>query len=803
MAEPKKIIREARDRFAQAVDAEADDRKQREEDIEFEAGDQWPDRLKALRDEEQRPCLTTNFVRKHKNALLNDIRANRPQIKTLPVDDEADPETAEIYNGMLRHIQVVSDADIAYDTAADGQVTAGLGFFRVKTEVVDEELNEQELRLAPIADSFSVYMDPFSVHPAGADAEWCFVTDVVNKTRLQAEHPKADLSNWEGDEDWRFHWYPDDDSVRVAEYYRLVKEKANILLLEDGSEITEDDYWKVWAQNAQRPTVVANRTKTRKRCEWYKLAGDSVLDSTVIPCSYIPVVKVTGEERRYNGKREYRGIVRDARDPQRMYNYWNSANTEMIALAPKQPFTVAWEAVEDHQDDWNEINTSNKPYLPYNHLDSEGNPIPPPSRSPPVAQNTALLQGLMQSAEDLRQVTGQSQSSFGERGDEKSGRAIIARQKEADTNNFHFVDNLSRSIKHAGRIMVEMIPAIYDTKRIVRVLGEDDTPGFAQLDPTLSRPMVEQEDVTGRISRLYNVGVGRYDVRVVVGPSYATKAEEGAQRLSEVVQAAPELLQVVGDLLFKHMDIPGADELSERMKALLPPQVAQIAEARAQGGDDVKRQVAMMQQAMQQQMQPVLEQLQAALEEAGMENDELAARLEEAEKALKDKSAEIRAKVYEADLKYRADTTEAELKHRSEMAEAEAEVAAAFINSQAGNHDGDAGGRRSSASHVEGADTAANSAAAVVSQHAAMMVQELSQTITQQMGEAMSATSSIAEVVRGLQEGYMAIAQQVSALEGRMSATEADRARVLELAGGLLSGSLSEQQVARRLAARH
>lgn len=757
MAE-KTLLEIAQDRFDKVLEAERETRDEMYDDIRFEAGDQWPDYIKDQREEDPdgpRPCLVVNMAKKHKNALLNDIRRNRPAMKVLPVDDKADKDTAEIFNGLMRHIQAVNDADIATDTAADFQITCGVGYFRIDTVVMDDSTNEQEITIGAMYNPFACYMDPHADHPAGADAKWCFVVDEVDKEEFLVEYPDSaghsfreqDMSDSRHDQ-----WFPSDETVRVAEYFYITTGN-------------ESDTWP-----------------HSKRCHWAKIAGNEILEERELTTFYIPIVRVLGEERRYENRRDYRGLIRDLKDPGRMYNYWTSANTEHIALAPKAPYLTPAEAIEGHEDEWKDANTAMKPYLPYNHVDGEGNPIPPPTRAQPIPVNNGIVQSMLQAQEDMRQVSGQSQAGFGERSNEQSGKAINARRMEQDSNTFHFVDNLARSMKHAGRIVLQMIPHIYDTPRVVRILGEDDEPDFAQFDPNLPQPMVEREDIAGKVQRIYNPTIGRYDVRVTVGPAYATRLEEGAERLSNVIQAAPEMMGIVGDLLFKAMDIPGSEDIAERLKAMLPPQLQQLEEQKKQGR---AQGVQMMEQARQQMMAeiaPLVQQVQMEMQQAAQENQALQQQVDELTQQLKDKQLEAQV-----------DVVEAEKKLEGEIARAEADVSVALIQAQA-CPDEEGEERREQGN----GETEMGPAALALQAH--QMMQETAAALAQRLEQATAMVASIPGAMAELEAlvGQLGGAQEQ--LAGQVAAGEQRRREVSQVALDMLAGRITEEQAADAIA---
>lgn len=185
-------------------------------------------------------------------------------------------------------------------------------------------------------------------------------------------------------------------------------------------------------------------------------------------------------------------------------------------------------------------------------------------------------------------------ASLGARSNETSGRAIMARQREGDVSTFHFIDNLSRAIRHGGRILIDLIPKVYSGERIVRVLGYDGTPQNVRLgagqgdtasgateagagqdqatpiDPATGQAMPVPPNM--RFDGVYDLAVGKYDLVVEAGPSFSTRRQEAAEQMTEFVRAFPQAAPVLGDLMAKNMDWPGADEIAARLKRLLPPQ---------------------------------------------------------------------------------------------------------------------------------------------------------------------------------------------------------------------------------------
>ena len=578
-----------RSRFTMAISAYGESREDELDDLRFMAGSpdnqwQWPADVLATRGSVQgqtinaRPCLTINKLPQHVRQVTNQQRQNRPSGKVIPADDNADVAVAEVFDGIIRHIEYMSDADVAYDTACDNQVTYGEGYIRLLTEYAREDSFDQDLRIGRVRNSFSVYMDPTIQDPCGSDAQWCFITEDLLKVEYERMFPDAQpissiMATGIGDQSMS-QWISE-NTVRIAEYFYLDHEKATLNLYPGNVTAfkgsPQDEQLKAMFEKPVR-----TRTVDRRKVMWVKTNGYEVLDEREWLGKYIPVVRVVGNEFEVDGRLFVSGLVRNAKDAQRMYNYWTSQEAEMLALAPKAPFVAYGGQFEGYEMQWKTANTTNWPYLEVNPdaTDGAGNSFPLPQRSlPPMAQ-TGLIQAKMGAAEDIKSTTGQYNASLGQQGNERSGKAIMARVQEGDTGTYHYVDNLGRAIRHITRQLVDLIPKVYDTERIARIIGVDGEVGMAKINPQQPEPVKEIRDQTGIvIEKIYNPTVGVYDVVITTGPSYLTKRQEAVEAMANILQTSPQLWQVAGDLFIKNMDWPGAQEMAARFKKIIDPKV--------------------------------------------------------------------------------------------------------------------------------------------------------------------------------------------------------------------------------------
>jgi hypothetical protein len=610
----EKLLEEAKDFLKLAEEAESEIRRLALEDITFSSGDQWEPEIRASREAKRRPCLTINRLPQFIRQVTNDQRQNRPSIKVHAVDDHADVETAKIIQGLIRHIEYNSNADAARDNAFDGAVRGGFGYYRILTAYTDSDSFEQDILIKRIRNQFSVYGDPYSQEPDGSDWKKASIVEDISPEDFRKQWPKAELSQsgaWESYGDSAPDWVKK-DHARVAEYFYVKFEEKTLCLLDNGASVLKDELPKylqslppVIAMDGTQsppPQVVRERLTQVRRVCWCKHNGVEILEKGEWAGKYIPIIPVYGEELYIDGKRILKGIIRDAKDPQRMLNVWKSAETEAIGLAPKAPWIADAKTIEGYENIWATANTDNHAYLPYNARSD----APPPSRQAFEPAVQAITQAAMLAADDLKATTGIYDASLGAKSNEQSGIAIQRRNVQAQTSNFHFTDNLSRSIRHEGRILIDLIPHIYDTERAQRIIGDDGSEEVVKLNaPT---------DKLGKDGKplIYDLKTGKYDATVDVGPSYASKRQEAADSMMELSKSIPVLGQVAPDLMVKSMDWAGAQEIAERLKKTLPPN---LIDDPKQKQAPIPPQVQAQMQQMGQMLDQVTEQLHAAMDE--------------------------------------------------------------------------------------------------------------------------------------------------------------------------------------------
>lgn len=563
------VLKDARELFAESEEQTSFSRQAARDDIDFaRLGNQWPDDIRTTRQKENRPCLTINRLPAFIRQVVNDARQNKPSITVHPVDNGADVETAEVIGGLVRSIERRSHADIAYDTAIDHACSGGFGFFQIGIDYCHPDSFDLECRIERVANPLMVHWDPSSTAFDASDWGFAFVSDFYSEDEFDVAFPKANRVSFEGDDkDLAGNWL-DGDKIRVASFWQRVEKTRRVLLLSNGLTVRGDEFDKDIAA-ALGLEVLKERDATFYEVKRHLISGVEVLQSEPWPGSTIPICPVWGDEVMLEGRRHFRSLIRDAKDPQAMFNFWRSATTELVALAPRNPWMIEEGAIpEGAAHKWETANSRSWPYLEY----AAGKN--PPRREPFAGVPGGAMQEALSAADDMKAIIGIYDSALGARSNETSGRAIMARQREADVSNFHFVDNLSRAIRYAGEVLVEIIPSVYKDQQAVRILGEDMAEKVARLgsqnaDYGSPASYMEGED------RLYDLSVGKYDVDVKTGPSYTSQREETREMLIEIMRQVPGAAQFIGDIAVEHMDFQGADKVAERLKMLLPPMIQQ------------------------------------------------------------------------------------------------------------------------------------------------------------------------------------------------------------------------------------
>jgi hypothetical protein len=593
------IIKAARERMDESYTSEQPHRERAEDDMRFVIGDQYDDEERREREAEGRPCLTINIMAQNVRQVTGQIRSLNPAIRVSPADSAANKDTASVIEGMIRHIENKCDASSVYEAATESAAASSIGYWRVRADYCDEGTFDQEILIERVYNPFAVFLDPFAKHPTRKDARYGFIVEEMPRETFIEAYPKARPADVTSDHKLTgIEQWCSADSVVVAEYFWIEHDEYEVVNI-NGQAVKVSDLPPEFPKaDPVTGRAFKRRTVRKPKVMWAKISAHDVLEGPMeFPSRYIPIIAVTGEEW-HLGEETYRSsVIRFAKEPQRLYNYAVSTQAEVTALQPKAPFMVATTQIAGLEDIWSEAGTKNRAYLPYVPDENVG---APQRVSPPIASQ-ALITQIQFAAEDIKRTTGIYDASLGARSNETSGRAILARKEESQNATSIYSDNMVKAVQHTGTIIVDMIPRIYDAQRIVRVLGED---GQEKME-TINQMLMGQDGPV----RMNDMSLGKYDVRIAVGPSYSSKREETRAGMEEFFRAYPQAAPLLGDLYAKTLEWTDADRAAERLRKMLPPGVAEEQEEDMSPEQVQAKQAQMQQQqaeaAMQQEAQEI------------------------------------------------------------------------------------------------------------------------------------------------------------------------------------------------------
>lgn len=589
-------LSEMLDRYERASEACADLYDKARDDIKFVSvpGNQWDAKLKARRAD--RPCYEFPKLQAHVRQVVNEMRQTRPMGKVRGME-ESDTGLAEIMNGLAMNILDASNADLAHDIAFESAVKGGMGVWRITTDYADDDSFDQCIWVQPIRNFAAVKFDQAAVAIDRRDARFVFVEEFVSESEFTRKYPKADLRDFDGDS--RTKAWRDSGRVRIAEYWYKKPVKRTLLALSNGEIVWEDETDMAALEAAQIKVTSERLVDSHKVYSRLTNGADWLTEPQEFPSKFIPIIPVWGEIENIDGEDHWMGIVRSSKDQQRLHNVHRTAVIEAVAKAPKAPFITKLSWIKGFEAFWNKANSEDRPYLP---ISEEAQGVP--SRAAQAEVPTALIQLANMDNDDIKAATGIFNPSLGLQGNETSGAAIQQRKIQSQVSTFNYIDNLSRAIHLEYEILIDMIPRVYDTQRVVRVLGQDGGQKWVQLYQQV------QDPDTGQTLTLNDVSKGRYDVTITVGPGYATQRQEAvtafAQLVGQVGSSFPPLGELLSYMVVKNLDLPGNEEVSEAVRrilvnqGLLQPQQGDQPPSQQQGPNPMQQaQMAKMQADVQ------------------------------------------------------------------------------------------------------------------------------------------------------------------------------------------------------------
>lgn len=558
-ADEAEFLEDMRKLFAEDVDADKENRDAAIEDAQFMVGKQWDDTVRMRREAARKPILTINRMPAYVAQMVGNRRLNETSIRVIP-DHGGTKDAAKVREDLIRSIQKISKAEHAYDTAFESQVISGLGNFQLAIDYTADDVFEQEMKVEVIPDPLAVVWDRTLVEPTGKDAGHCFVQERMTKRAFKKRWPWAEPSEIGAEallpDDIRTNQWVTTDDVRIVAYWRMDADPATLALLPDGRVIDltghEDEIDP--SSLATRPDGTPYvRQVMKPYAQMYLCSGLNVLEGPyTLPIDRVPVFRVPGWEVRVGDQVHRWGLLRFLKDPQRLHNYWRSVVAEKLMMTPRARFMASATAVAGREKDWRNAHLSDDPLLIYNDEAATA-----PNAVPPAQLEQALIAEAQMASQDMRDVSNLHEASLGMPSNEVSGKAILARQRIGDLGTVLYHDNLNAAIEECGRVMNALLPVVYDTPRIVKILGSDGKDVL--------------QAINGISENAPDITTGKYAVTITTGPSYITRRVETAESMMNLINAMPQAVAVAADLIVEAQDWNGAEKIAKRLRKALPP----------------------------------------------------------------------------------------------------------------------------------------------------------------------------------------------------------------------------------------
>ena len=614
----RNVHAEAMAQFDRIQSALKDERQQCLQDRRFYsiAGAQWEGPLGEQF--ANRPKLEVNKVALAVTRVISEYRQNRITVDFVSKDGSTDDTLADTCDGLYRADEKDSGAEEAYDNAFEEAAGGGFGAWRLTTvyeEEGDPDDDRQRIRIEPIFDADScVFFDLDAKRQDKADANHCFVLSAMTVEAYKAEWDE-DPSTFPKDiTASEFDWFTP-DVVYVAEYYRVeeTSETIRIFKLLDGSEERHgpDDFDldPQLEETLAATGAVEERTRKikRRRVRKYLLSGAKVLeDIGYIAGDQIPVIPVYAKRWFVDSVERCMGIVRLAKDPQRLKNMQLSKLAEISALSSVEKPILTPEQIAGHQVMWSEDNLKNYPYLLINPItDQNGNQAPSPpvgyTRSSAIPPAMAAL--LQITEQDIQDVLGNQQA--GEQlVSNVSGKAVEMVQNRLDNQTYLLLSNFAKAVRRGGEVWLSMARDVYvEAKRRMKSVGLQDEISTVELQkPTIGE--------NGELVIQNDLAKAKFDVTVDVGPTSSNKRAATVRSLTNMLQVTedPETRAVLQAMALMNMEGEGIGDIRDYFRnKMLMMGVVKPTEEEAQ---------KLAEMAQNQQPDPQAVYLQAAAEQA-------------------------------------------------------------------------------------------------------------------------------------------------------------------------------------------
>jgi hypothetical protein len=596
--------------FQKAQESEHDLREQAREADSFvlDKDGQWQDSVVQAMG--NRPRFTLDKVSGLLEDMMAEVEGMDFGIRVRPAGGGASKDTAEVFAGIIRHIEDQSNASNIYRNSIRRIMRRGVTFIRLKTDWADSDSFEQDIRIKDISNSIDRCWLGFHEEADGSDAAEGWVVHALTPDEFEERYGRKCQSIGIDDDNASQYREYKPELALYLEYLYKKPYKKTVAQLSDGRTIEVTKETQSILDELSVNGVTVQRQKTVNSFKVYSrfLDASDWLDKEMetVWCS-IPIIPVYGSFEISENKLIYAGVVRRLMDPQRIYNYSKSREIEEGALAPRKKLVMSFNQAKNPvtQRQLQNMNTSADPVL-FVTPDQEA---PPPFETSGPQINPNLANTAQGANADMVEISGVYSAQQGQNPRYQSGDAIELMIGKGDAKTTRWLNCMAIAMRRIAMMLIKAIPKVYDTQRQLRIMNLDGT----EQEVTINEEVFDQQ--TGRMVVLNDMSQGKYDVTVSLDKAYKTQRQEAADRLAQMAAIDPSLITEAADLLYGALDVPGADEIRERKRLQLLKAGAipdsQMTDEEKEEVDKILKSQQQQQDQQQQEMAPVSQAMQA------------------------------------------------------------------------------------------------------------------------------------------------------------------------------------------------
>lgn len=584
------------------------------DDMNFVLRDQWSALERSEFTRLFKPAMSFNKLYDVTKKVVGEQRKNKPDLMVRSLTGKASQQQIDLRADLVRTISYQSQNDLIYQTAFKQALMMGYGAFEICLEYENAHSFNQIVRYEIIPDVTRVSFDPTAMKPHKGDGNFCGRQYVYTKEEFYATYPNVinPISYADPRSLLDFQWETR-DTIVVCKYTRKEWFPIKLYLLSDGRAVTDEEWQEMQkeikiqmeiADSSQVvgdiirqniPKIVGERMSKDYTIRQYVMTQNQIIEFTDWPSKYLPIIFVDGDSSFINGQQYTRSFIHEAKDAQKFVNYVGSEIAAEIKNRRREQWIGTPDNIVGNEQMWR------NPELQIGILlakpDQKTGAMP--QKMPPWELSQTLLQQYQRGCQDMREILGFSETEQLQ-GRDISGKARQERKLEGSMSAYVYFDNLGQAIEQGGRVVLDLLPIITGENERHMVISKAD----GKTDSiTLNKVIGHAQD--GEPIKENALDSGDYDIEIDTGPSFAVQKSIALEYFQTTVAANPQVFNLIADLWADNLDIQQREQVKERLKNLVPPQILAKEEGKELPPQPPSPEEQMAQAQLQQQQQMI------------------------------------------------------------------------------------------------------------------------------------------------------------------------------------------------------